>query len=134
MENGKHLGKTSLVEYAINTGGNPPVCQQPYHVPQVKRIINEEEVQKMLVSNVIQPSSSPWASGVVLVQENSGEVRFCVDYRCVNSITKKDPYPLPKIDETLDALSDARYFTTLNLQRRYWLWPVIADKINPMDR
>ena len=61
VENGKHLGKTSLVEHAISTGRNPPVRQQPYHVPQVKRKIIEEEVQKILVSNVIRPSSSPWA-------------------------------------------------------------------------
>ena len=67
METGKHLGKTSLLEHSINTGGNPPVRQQPYRVPQVKRKIIEEEVQKMLVSNVIRPSSSPWASSVVLV-------------------------------------------------------------------
>ena len=123
MENGKHLGKTSLLEHAINTSENPPVRQQPYRVPQVKRKIIEE-VQKMLVSNVIPPSSSPWASSVVLVQKPSGEVRFCADYRHVNSITKKDPYPLPRIDETLDALSDARYFTTLDLQSGYWQVPV----------
>ena len=78
------------------------------------------------MSNVIQPSSiaSPWASDVVLVQKPSDELHFCVDYRRVNSITKKDPYPLPRIDETLDALNDARYFTTLDLQSGYWHVPV----------
>jgi len=57
---------------------------------------------------------------VVLVRKMDGEVRFCVDYRALNKITKKDVYPLPRIDETLEALGGALLFTTLDLRAGYW--------------
>jgi hypothetical protein len=72
-------------------------------------------VQEMLDQDVIQPTSSPWASPIVLVKKKDGSMRFYVDYRCLNSITKLDVYPLPRIDDTLDALAGARFFTTLDL-------------------
>ena len=77
-------------------------------------------VEDMLTQNVIQLSHSPWASPVVLVKKKDGSMRFCVDYRCLNSVTKRDVHPLPRIDDTLDVLSGARYFTTLDLASGYW--------------
>ena len=71
----------------------------------------------MLEKGVIQPSSSPWASPVVLV---SGSLRFCVDYRKVNAVTRKDAYPLPWVDDTLDTLSGSQCFSTLDLISRHW--------------
>ena len=64
----------------------------------------------MLDQDVIQPTSSPWASPIVLVKKNDGSMRFYVDYRHLNSITKLDVYPLPRIDDTLDVLAGARFF------------------------
>ena len=58
----------------------------------------------MLRNDTIQPSSSPWASPIVLVQKKDGSFRFCVDYRKLNAVTRKDAYPLPRIDDTLDTL------------------------------
>ena len=73
-----------------------------------------EKVEKMLDKGIISPSVSPWASPIVLVQKPDGSIRFCVDYRKLNDATHKDLYPLPRIDDTLDRLGGAQYFSTLD--------------------
>jgi len=77
-------------------------------------------IADMEKQGVICPSSSPWASPVVLVPKKNGQLRFCIDYRRLNAITKKDIYPLPRIDDTLDQLGKAKYFTSLDLASGYW--------------
>ncbi len=74
----------------------------------------------MLDRGVIEPCQSSWASPVVLVTKKDGTTCFCVDYRKLNDVTKKDAYPLPRIDETLDALRGSMYFSTLDLYSGYW--------------
>ena len=81
----------------------------------------------MLKKDVIQPSSSPWASPIVLVKKKDGSTRFCVDYRKVNGVTRKDAYPLPRVDDTLDTLAGAKWFTTLDLVSGYWQVEVHKD-------
>ena len=75
---------------------------------------------KMEKDDVIRPSSSPWASPVVLVQKRDGTLRFCVDYRKINEVTTKDAYPLPRVDDTLNTLAGSQWFTTLDLLSGYW--------------
>ena len=113
------LGNTPLLEHAIETHGPP--LRQPYRRqnPAVRR---EEmaQVQQMLSSNVIRPSNSPWASPVVMVRKKDGSLRFCVDFRQLNAATVKDAHPLPRIDDLLDALHGAKWFSTLDLKSGYW--------------
>ena len=118
------LGTTRLVEHPIDVQEAQPVRQRPYRVPETKRQQIAKEVQKMLLSNIIQPSASPWSSPVLLLEKPNGEFRFCVDYRRLNEKTKKDAYPLPRIDETLDALGNAAWFSTLDLQSGFWQIPM----------
>jgi hypothetical protein len=78
----------------------------------------------MLKNGVIQLSNSPWSSPVGLVKKKSGEYRFCVDYRRLNAVSKRDVYPLPRIDDVFDRLAGANYFSTLDLANGYWQVPV----------
>ena len=113
-------GGTDVVTHKIDTGDHPLVRQRYWRLPPDRRQIVEEEIQKMLDKGVIEPGGGPWASPIVLVKKKSGEWRFCIDYRKLNEVTKKDAYPLPRIDDTLDMLSGAKYFSTLDLASGYW--------------
>ena len=74
----------------------------------------------MVEVGAIRRSFSPWASAVVLVRKKDGELRFCIDLRKLNNGTIKDGYALPRIDDTLDCLHGARWFSTLDLKSGYW--------------
>ncbi|CAF3775116.1 unnamed protein product [Rotaria sp. Silwood1] len=74
----------------------------------------------MLAQGVITPSKSPWASPVVLALKKDGSIRFCIDYRKLNDVTIRDAYPIPRIDDTLDALQHAQFVSTLDLRSGYW--------------
>ncbi|UYV72153.1 hypothetical protein LAZ67_9001970 [Cordylochernes scorpioides] len=108
------------IKHKIDTSDYPPVRQRPYRVSPAERRVIQSEVEKMMETKIIRPSSSPWASPVILVRKKDGSLRFCVDYRRLNKITKKDVYPLPCIDDALDTLSGSRYFSTMDMRSGYW--------------
>ena len=114
------LGRSGKTKHKIDTQGNPPIKLPPRRAPIAQREVIEQEVKKMLDAGVIQPSDSPWAAPIVLVRKKDGSVRFCVDFRKLNSVTKKDAYPLPRIDESLDLLSGSKWFSTLDLAQGYF--------------
>ena len=74
----------------------------------------------MLQKKVIQPSTNPWASLIVLVHKKDGTLCFCVDYRKLNAVTRKDAYPLPRIDDVCLTLGSSKWFTTLDMISGYW--------------
>ena len=123
------MGHTTVIQHAIPTAGAPPIKQSLRRIPHVLRLIVNDQLEIMLKTDVIQPSSSPWSSPIVLVKKKGGKHLFCVDYRQLNARTIMDSCPLPRIDETLDSLSGAKYFSTLDLASGYG-----QVAVNPGDR
>jgi hypothetical protein len=76
---------------------------------------------------VIERSDNPWSSLVVLVRKKNGDMRFCVDYRKLNDITREEYFPLPRIDETLDMLAGDKCFSTYDLKNGYWQEDLLPD-------
>ena len=113
-------GHTDLAEHRIDTAEALPIKQPPRRLAPHRREAVEEEVEKMLAAEVIEESQSPWASPVVLVKKKDGSTRFCVDYRRLNAVTVKDAYPLPRVEDCLDTMAGANWFSTLDLASGYW--------------
>jgi len=125
----KKPGTTAAVQLKIPTGDAAPVHSRPYRAGPYEVELQRAEVERLLKNGLIRPSSSPWASPVVLVDKKDGSKRFCVDYRRLNAVTVPDRYPLPRIDDLLQQLGGARYFTTLDLASGYWQVPVAPEDI-----
>ena len=114
------LGCTGVVKHKIDTGNATPIRQPPRRLPFNQRDEVRNLVDQMLSRNVIEPAQGPWSSPIVLVKKKDGSTRFCVDFRKVNEVTKKDAQSLPRIDDTLDTLGAAKWFSTLDLASGYW--------------
>ena len=97
-----------------------PIKQQFYRVSAEKQKVMKQEVSYLIENGLATLSSSPWASPCILVPKPNGKVRLCTDYRKVNNVTVKDSYPLPRIDDILDAIGNARYLTQIDMLRGYY--------------
>ena len=114
------LGHTDTVRMKIDTGSADPIKLRPYRTPLNNRKIIDETIDEMLDAKVIRRSRSPWSFPVVIVDKKDGSKRFCVDFRKLNQVTKKNSYLLPVIDDILALLGKAKYFTSLDLKSGYW--------------
>ena len=127
------IGQTNIAHHKIDTGDNPPIRQRARRVPYAFREESNKQIEDMLGKGIISPSTSPWASPIVLVCKSLEqrfclqELRFCIDYRGLNQITRNDAHPLPRVDDLLDSVGNAKYFTTLDLKSGYWQIPVHPD-------
>ncbi|KAL7304006.1 hypothetical protein TKK_0000475 [Trichogramma kaykai] len=114
------LGLTTLTEHHIDVQGADPIKHHPRRMSPKMLEIAHAEVEKMLADGVIERSASAWSSAPVIVKKADGSNRFCIDYRDLNKVTKKDAYPVPNIDHILDKLRRARYITTIDLKSAYF--------------
>lgn len=118
------LGCTDLLSHEIPLIDETPVRQRYRRIPPSEYELVKTHISQLLDTQVIRESCSPYASPVVLVRKKDGSLRMCVDYRQLNAKTRKDSFPLPRIEETLDSLTGARWFTTLDLASGYNQVPV----------
>ena len=118
---------TTATTHEVDTGSHPPIRQRGRRFSPKEHEVAEREVADLLWSGLIRKSNSPWAAPVVLVPKPDGRLRFCIDYRRLNAVTRRDEYPIPRVDEALDQLSSARWFSSLDLKAGYWQVPLSKD-------
>lgn len=121
------IGHCTLVEHMIETGDAAPIKQAPRRLALSEQKKADTCIEDMLDKDVIGPSSSPWASPVVLLTKKDGKPRFAIDLRKLNRVTRKDAYPLPRIDDILDSLRGSTWFSSLDVKWGYWNIPLAAD-------
>jgi len=116
-----HLGSIKATEHRIELKpGSKPVWLNPYRTGPRTRELIKAQVDRTLKLEVTEPSQSEWASPVVLIPKPDGSPRFCIDYRQLNERTVRDSCPLPRMDDCLDSLGDAQFFSTLDCNAGYW--------------
>jgi len=123
------IGRTDIIRHSIEIPDTKPIYQRPYRLPASRKEIVEKSISNMLDHGIIVPSKSPWASPVVIIPKKNGKLRFAIDYRKLNAITKRDVFPLPRIDDILDSLGKAQFFSTLDMCAGYW-----QIEMEPKDR
>ena len=123
-KNKMDFGFTNLLKHEIHLNSDVPVKQSYRRIPP--HIFNEvrDHIQGLLEANIIRPSSSPYASPIVVVRKKSGDIRLCVDYRRINDITRKDSFPLPRVQEVVDELKGSKYFSVIDMASGYTQVPV----------
>ena len=121
------LGCTSAVQHRIRTTDDIPVTMPYRRIPPTQLDEVKDHLQRLVRTGAIVERKSDFASAVVLGRKRSGALRMCCDFRALNAKTVKDAYPLPRIDESMDALAGARWFSTLDLQSAYTQVPMHPD-------
>lgn len=123
------IGRTRSVEMAIQLTTSNPVSYNPYRLSESHKQKLKDIIGELLENNIIRESTSPYASPIILVPKPNGELRLCVDYRKINSITVKQKWPIPLIDEQIDKLANFKYFTLIDLFSGYYQIPMAGDSV-----
>ena len=114
------LSKIRATEHHIDLKPNTrPIHQHPYRAGAESRKVLEDHINLQ-----IEPAQSEWASPVLMAQKKDGTLRFCIDFRPLNTIKIFDTYPLPRMEDSIDSLGEARLFTTLDEMWGYWQVPI----------
>ena len=119
------IGCCNFVEHEIEIEeGSVPHREGARRMTPHKSEACRKKIEMLMEYDMIEQSKSPWACGVVMAKKKRGQFRFCWDFRYLNAVTIKDAYPIPRIDESLSKLGDAKFFTTLDLGSAFWQVPL----------
>ena len=113
------LGRCTAIQHEINTGSAKPIAMKPRKLSPAKQEEVKQQIAELLEAGAIEKSKGPWAAPLVLVPKKGGGWRMCVDYRELNQVTKKDAYPLPRIDSLMRMFEGSSYFSTMDLKSGY---------------
>jgi len=116
----KVLGVTNMTTFDVVPNPGGPVQQKDRRWSHEELTAMKEQIDGLKKTGMIEPSSSPWASRLVMVTKKDGSIRVCVDFREVNKLCKRDAYPAPQIEQTLDQLRSAKWFTSLDAEKGYY--------------
>ena len=116
--------RTDQIYHDVDVGNADPIKQHPYRLNPSKQKYLKEEIKYLLENDFIEPSSSSWSSPCILVPKPDGSYRMCTDYRKVNSVTKTDTFPIPRMDDCIDKVGKARYVTKFDLLKGFWQVPL----------
>jgi hypothetical protein len=123
------IGLAQAEEHRIDTGDAQPIASNPRRVPIGVEEKVDQLVEQLLQHNIIRPSSSAWNSPIVVVSKKNGDIRMCIDYRRLNSVTKRPIFPIPDAQQLFDTLDGSCYFSTLDLSQGYHQVPVAESDI-----
>jgi hypothetical protein len=115
---------TNAAYHDIDIGDAKPIKQHPYRVNPVKMEYLKKEIEYMLANNIIEPSNSEWSSPCILVPKPDGSYRLVADMRSVNQCSKTDSYPIPRIDDCIDKIGNAKFVSKFDLLKGYWQVPL----------
>ena len=123
----RQMGCTDMMKHTIDTGNATPIKQPLRRKSPEQQVFIEKEIDKMLKGGVIQRSNSPWSSPITLAKKKNGSWRFCLDYRKLNNVTIKDAFPLPSMQDAIQAFSGCQFFSSLDMSAAYWQVPLAED-------
>ena len=122
-------GRVHLLQHSINTRDSSPLRTAPHRLPVKWKDQLHTEVKDLLEAGIIRVSHSPWSSPIVPVRKKEGSIRLCVDFRQINQVTVPDPYLMPRVDDILDCLGEAKYLTELDLNKGFHQVPMYQSDI-----
>ncbi|VDI02855.1 Hypothetical predicted protein [Mytilus galloprovincialis] len=121
------IGHYTKVKHRIDTGNSAPVRERMRRTPLGLEEEEEKHLKDLLNRGVIQPSSSEWSAAPVLVRKKDGKIRYCIDYRKLNSITRKDAFPIPRIETCIDTLRGSKFMSCLDMASGYYQAEIHED-------
>ena len=123
-------GETDVIQHQIRLTDDTPIRCKPYPLPYAMREELRNEVDTMLEMGVVRPSTSPYASPIIMVKKKDGSNRVCVDFRKLNKITEVDPEPMTTAEDLFRRLSGKKYLSKIDLTKGYWQIPVAPEDVH----